>query len=163
MTSRQATRGEFTGRHMWLIVVAFFGTIIAVNATMAVVASTSWTGLVVKNSYVASQEFEARRLAHLAQVGAGWTASLSYADGMAVLLVTGAGGAIDLGEPVLQINRPVGGHDDQHVVLTPQADGSYSGPVRLDTGVWEARVEVPETVLGPFELHERFRIGGATP
>ncbi len=38
--------------------VAFFGVIIAVNVTMATIAIASWTGLVVQNSYVASQEFE---------------------------------------------------------------------------------------------------------
>ena len=48
---------EFTGRHMLAIMLAFFGTIIAVNLVMAIFASRSWTGLVVKNSYVASQEF----------------------------------------------------------------------------------------------------------
>ena len=37
--------------------LAFFGVIIAVNVVMATLASTSWTGLVVENSYVASQEF----------------------------------------------------------------------------------------------------------
>jgi nitrogen fixation protein FixH len=39
---------EFTGRHMLLIMIAFFGVIIAVNITMAVVARQSWTGLVAK-------------------------------------------------------------------------------------------------------------------
>ncbi len=47
----------FTGRHMLFAMLAFFGVIIAVNLTMAVFATKSWTGLVVKNSYVASQAF----------------------------------------------------------------------------------------------------------
>ncbi|TGV41583.1 cytochrome oxidase, partial [bacterium M00.F.Ca.ET.168.01.1.1] len=37
---------EFTGRHMLVIILAFFGVVIAVNLTMATLASTSWTGLV---------------------------------------------------------------------------------------------------------------------
>lgn len=164
MSPSKASKGEFTGRHMWLLVIAFFGTIIGVNITMAVVASTSWTGLVVQNSYVASQEFEDKRLAHLAQLDAGWRSSLSYAAGTAKLSVTdGTEQPVDLGEPVLQINRPVGGHDDQQVALTRQADGSYAGPVTLGPGVWEAIVDVPSTVLGPFEIHERFRVPGSTP
>ena len=164
MNTSKATKGEFTGRHMWLVVIAFFGTIIAVNITMAVVASTSWTGLVVQNSYVASQEFEDKRLAHLAQLDAGWRSSLSYAGGTALLSVTdGTGQPVELGEPVLQINRPVGGHDDQQVALTRQPDGTYAGPVTLGPGVWEAIVDVPSTVLGAFEIHERFRIDGAAP
>lgn len=164
MSPSKASKGEFTGRHMWLVVIAFFGTIIAVNITMAVVASTSWTGLVVQNSYVASQEFEEKRLAHLAQLDAGWRSSLTYVGDVAVLSVTdGAGQPVELGEPVLQINRPVGGHDDQQVALSRQPDGTYAGPVTLGPGVWEAVVDVPSTALGPFEIHERFRVPGSTP
>jgi len=158
-----AKSGEFTGRHMWMLVIGFFGVIIAVNITMAVISSMSWTGLVVENTYVASQEFDARRAAHKAQVDAGWVSSLTYTADSAVLEVRDAAGKpIDLGAPVLQINRPVGGHDDQHLTMTQQDDGTYTAPVKLGPGVWEAVVDVAETALGPFELHERFRIG-ATP
>ena len=48
---------EFTGRHMLVIMVAFFSVIIAVNLTMAFFARSSWTGAVVENTYVASQQF----------------------------------------------------------------------------------------------------------
>ena len=46
---------RFTGFHMLACMIVFFGVIVAVNLTMATLASQSWTGLVVKNSYVASQ------------------------------------------------------------------------------------------------------------
>ena len=159
MTASSKPRGEFTGRHMLLSICTFFGVVIGVNVTMAVVSSTSWTGLVVQNSYVASQEFDSKRLAHAAQLEAGWVSSLGYAGGNAVLAVKDAAGApVDLGAPVLQINRPVGGHDDQQVTLVRQPDGTYVGPVTLGPGVWEAIVSVAQTSLGPFEIHERFRI-----
>ncbi|WP_246805071.1 FixH family protein [Mesorhizobium mediterraneum] len=44
---------EFAGRYMPALILAFFTTII-VNLRMAVFASRSWTGFVVKNSCVAS-------------------------------------------------------------------------------------------------------------
>jgi nitrogen fixation protein FixH len=164
MNTPKAVRGEFTGRHMLLAIVGFFGVVIAVNVGMAVVSSVSWTGLVVQNSYVASQEFEDKRLAHIAQQQAGWRASLDYDGGTALLSVVDAGGrAIELGEPVLEINRPVGGHDDQKVSLSRRPDGVYAGPVTLGPGVWEARVSIADTPLGPFELHERFSVAGAAP
>lgn len=163
-TTPRPARGEFTGRHMLLAIVGFFGVIIAVNITMAVVSSVSWTGLVVPNSYVASQEFETKRLAHIAQQEAGWRASLGYAGGTALLSVVDAAGVpVDLGEPMLQINRPVGGHDDQRVALSRRPDGVYAGPVTLGPGVWEARVSIQDTPLGPFELHERFSVGEEAP
>ncbi|MER9052402.1 FixH family protein [Mesorhizobium sp. M0910] len=39
------------------LILAFFATIIIVELTMAVLASRSWTGFVVKNSHVDSHEF----------------------------------------------------------------------------------------------------------
>lgn len=157
-----APRGEFTGRHMWFLALGFFGVIIAVNVGMAVVASTSWTGLVVSNSYVASQEFEEKRLAHAAQATAGWHATLSYSPGIArLVIVDGTGHPIDLGGAILQVNRPVGGHDDQRIALERAPDGGYSAQIDLGAGVWDAVVTALETAKGPFELHERFDVEGA--
>ena len=67
MIDRQDAR-PFTGGHMLAVMVVFFGVVISVNVFLAVVANTSWTGFVVENSYVASQEFnhkaaEGRRIA----------------------------------------------------------------------------------------------------
>lgn len=163
MTLSSPTKGEFTGRHMWMLMVAFFGVILAVNVTMAVVSSTSWTGLVVQNSYIASQEFETKRLAHEAQQAAGWKASFTYAPGVAELIVTdGAGNPVDLGPVSLQLNRPVGGHDDQKLTLNRSADGSYRAPVALGGGVWDALANA-ETATGPFELHQRFKVEDTLP
>ena len=47
----------FTGRHMAAIMVAFFGVVIVVNLLNARLASSTFGGEVVENSYVASQDF----------------------------------------------------------------------------------------------------------
>ncbi|HHY49334.1 MAG TPA: cytochrome oxidase [Alphaproteobacteria bacterium] len=149
---------------MLLLILGFFGVIVAVNATMAVVASASWTGLVVENSYVASQQFEAKRLAHVEQQAAGWQAALTYTPGTARLVVRDADGRpVDLGEVTILINRPVGGHDDRRLTLARQGDGSYAAAVELPRGVWEALVTAPATPKGPFELHSRFSVREDAP
>ena len=159
-----ATQGkEFTGRHMWFAVTAFFGVVIGVNVLMAVVSSTSWTGLVVQNSYVASQEFEDKRLAHEAQQAAGWNASFTYADGRVELaVIDGTGEPVDLGTVSLKVNRPVGGHDDKTLTLEQGGDGRYVAVLDLGTGVWDALVQAAETSEGSFELHKRFSVTGAS-
>lgn len=163
MTELRAQKGEFTGKHMLLLAASFFGVIISVNVGMAVVASTSWTGLVVDNSYVASQEFEEKRIAHEKQSAAGWQASFTYAPGIAQVIVRdGAGNTIDLGPVKLQINRPVGGHDDQKLTLNRSTGGGYSAAVTLADGVWDA-VATASTEMGPFELRERFKVGSTKP
>lgn len=158
-TAHRKPAQGFTGFHMWVLAISFFGVIIAVNVTMAVMATRSWTGLVVQNSYVASQEFETKRLAHEAQMQAGWRASLTYSPGAArLVIVDGESTPIDLGEVSLSLNRPVGGHDDQTLTLGRAADGGYEAAVTLPPGLWEATVLAPETALGPFELRERIQV-----
>ena len=50
------------------------------NVTMAVLAGHSWTGLVVKNSYVASQHFNEDLVEARRQAARGWTSKLVYGD-----------------------------------------------------------------------------------
>lgn len=157
-----AAPGSFTGRHMAMLAIGFFGVVISVNIGMAVVSQVSWTGLVVDNSYVESQEFETKRLAHLDQVAAGWASALTVSDGILRLVIADAAGKpVDLGTVTALVNRPVGGHDDQQLTLTRAADGSYTAPVTLADGVWDSWLTAPTTSLGFWELHERFKIGSA--
>jgi len=152
--------GTFTGKHMALLAFGFFGVIIAVNVGMAVVSSVSWTGLVVENSYVASQEFEEKRMAHESQVTAGWQSAFTFASGTAQLAIRDATGAApDLGEVTMLVNRPVGGHDDQTLPLVRGADGTYSTALTLADGVWDVWITAPKSAKGFYELHERFKVG----
>jgi nitrogen fixation protein FixH len=57
VTSKTSEPGELTGRKVAAIFVVFFGVIMAVNFTMASFASSTFGGVVVKNSYVASQKY----------------------------------------------------------------------------------------------------------
>jgi nitrogen fixation protein FixH len=143
---------------MLLLASAFFGVIIAVNVGMSVLAYRSWTGLVVENSYVASQEFETKRIAHEKQLAAGWTSELTFENGMMRLnVLDGAGREVDLGTVSLLVNRPVGGHEDQTVTLKRGTSG-YTAALTLAPGVWDAAIDAPETSLGPYELYERFQV-----
>ena len=49
-------RRGFTGRHMLAAMLGFFGVVIAVNVVMATLAAKTFSGTVVDNSYVASQQ-----------------------------------------------------------------------------------------------------------
>lgn len=57
---------QITGWHVFAIFVLGFGTIIAVNLTLAWNAVRTFPGLEVKNSYVASQSFDRDRAAQTA-------------------------------------------------------------------------------------------------
>jgi nitrogen fixation protein FixH len=66
---------EITGKHVLFFTVSAFAVIIAVNVVMAWKAISTFPGLEVKNSYVASQTFDADRDA---QIALGWTMTPDY-------------------------------------------------------------------------------------
>ena len=67
-----------SGRKVLAITVSAFAIIIGVNVLMAVKAISTFPGLEVQNSYVASQVFDAERAA---QDRLGWTLAHDYKDG----------------------------------------------------------------------------------
>ena len=148
---------EFTGRHMLLIIVAFFGVVIGVNIAMAVSASRTWTGLVVANSYVASQEFQVKADAAHAQNAAGWTMSVAYKDGNLVARIDAKGQELNLDNVQAFVHRPVGGHDDVTVPLSRGPSG-YEGAVALASGVWDVTVTTSATELGVIERETRISV-----
>nr|NUR37308.1 FixH family protein [Sphingomonas sp.] len=84
---------NFTGWHFAAIIVTFFGVVIAVNVTMAVLAVRTFGGVVVENSYVASQEYnrwlaDARRQEKL-----GWHVLISLDAHRHVIVSTDVAGA----------------------------------------------------------------------
>jgi nitrogen fixation protein FixH len=161
-TPTSTPRREFTGRHMLFAMLGFFGVIVAVNVLMAVIASGTWTGLVVANSYVASQEFQAREDAARHQRELGWRATLRWTQGRVSLFVSdGTGAPVDLGNVTLQVNRPVGGREDRVLDMGHGAGGSYEAQLALPPGVWELTITAPKTLAGPFRLHKRVSVEGS--
>lgn len=150
MTQR-STSGEFTGRHMLLIMIAFFGVIIAVNLTMASFANSSWTGLIVKNSYVASQQFNEKAQAARDQAALGWTGAISYGDGaFRYALADAAGAPVAMARSQVFFRRPVDDRHDSTVVLEPSAPGELAAPVDLKDGIWIVEVEAEAGLDHPY-------------
>lgn len=76
---------ELKGKHVAAMFVSGFGIVIAVNLMLAWNAVKTFPGLEVKNSYVASQSFDADRAAQLAL---GWDVSaLLRADHLVLKIV----------------------------------------------------------------------------
>ena len=151
------TQKEFTGRHMLLITLAFFGVVIGVNVLMAISASRTWTGLVVANSYVASQEFQVKSDAAHRQNEAGWTMDVAYENGRLFVQIADGDGELKLQEVEAFVRRPVGGHDDATVPLSPGAKG-YEGAINLAPGVWDVTVTTAPTELGAIERETRISV-----
>jgi nitrogen fixation protein FixH len=123
---------QFTGRHFLLIMVAFFGVIVAVNITMAVYANTSWTGFVVRNSYVAGLEFNRKSREHREQVALGWNTTVTGTDGtFRFALADAEGNPVALKAGTAQFRRPVTDAEDTTLAL---ADGAWIVEIEADAG-----------------------------
>ena len=125
--------GEITGRHVLAITVGAFGLIIAVNVVMAWKAISTFPGLEVENSYIASQEFDARREA---QEKLGWKVATAHERGKVKLSITDATGApVEVASLEVLIGRPTEARDDVRPAFT-FVGGLYEAEVPLSRGQW---------------------------
>lgn len=138
---------QFTGRHAALIFVASFGIIITVNLALAFNAVRTFPGLEVKNSYVASQNFDARRAA---QTALGWSVTANAADGMIYLsIVNEAGNPVIVQNLDAVLGRATHVKDDMRPDFV--FDGrSYVAPVKLADGNWNIRMTAEAADGTPF-------------
>ena len=99
----------FTGRHMAMIMIAFFGVVVGVNFTMARLAIGSFGGTVVDNSYVASQKYNDWLAKARQQAALGWTPTVSTdAARHVVVSVATASGTLDDARISATATHPVG-------------------------------------------------------
>jgi len=130
---------------------AFFGVIIAVNFTMAYLARSSWTGLVVENSYVASQQFNAKMAETRAQEALGWTSTLTISDGrVRYNLADNAGGVVRLKSVSVKFMHPVDDSEDETVDLVRAGDGIFDAAHTLSDGVWLVEIAADAGLEKPY-------------
>ena len=150
---------EFTGWHMLAIMVAFFSVVIAVNLTMAFFARSSWTGFVVENTYVASQQFNEKAAEGRAQAALGWKPELAIAGGaVRYRLLDSIGNVVGVKQATASFRRPAYASEDQEVVLTRQPDGSLSAPVQLNDGMWIVEVHAEAGLAHPYRYTRRLTL-----
>lgn len=148
---------ELTGRHVLAITVGAFSVIIAVNLVMAWKAVATFPGLDVPNSYVASQEFDARRQA---QEALGWTMRPAYDRGRVTIAFTDANGrAVEVAALEVLIGRLTEAKDDVTPVFTYVA-GRYEAAVPLERGAWMVRVKATAADGTLFEQRKQVTVGG---
>lgn len=127
----------FTGWHMAGVMVLFFGTIITVNLIMAWNASNSWSGLVVPNTYVASQQFNGKVAEARALAASGIEGDLTVTEGRIAYRVTDARGVPLVADDVSAVfKRPVDERKDFTVALEPAGEGLFVADRPVPAGQW---------------------------
>lgn len=137
-----ATRRPFTGWHMALILIAFFAVVIGVNLFMARNAIGTFGGVVVDNSYVASQNFNRWLDAEKVQGQLGWTVAASRRDdGRIAVQADGPRAAATLAG---EARHPLGREPDQALQFTHTGGGLYVSRDPLPAGRWTLRLTLAE-------------------
>lgn len=134
----------FTGRHMTMILVAFFGVVIAVNLVMARAAIGTFGGTVVDNSYVASQNYNDWLEQGRAQRALGWDATLSRdADGYLMATLTASGTALaDASSVTATVRPPLGRAEVQRLQFVALGEGRYRSLQPIGAGRQDVKLTV---------------------
>lgn len=148
---------ELTGRHVFFITTGAFAVIIGVNVLLAVKAVSTFPGLEVDNSYVASQDFDARKAA---QVALGWHMASAFADGQLRLAFTDrAGLPVTVSELRVLVGRVTEAADDVWPVFAAVGDG-YEARVPLRRGKWMVKVTARAADGTLFEQRSELQVRG---
>jgi len=128
---------ELTGRHVFAITVSAFAVIIGVNFLLAWKAVSTFPGLEVGNSYVASQGFDERKSA---QEALGWTMQPSFDAGRITLAFHDAAGLpVRVTDLEVLVGRTTEAADDVWPAFAPLGD-TYAADVALGRGKWMVKV-----------------------
>ena len=133
---------EFTGFHMLLVMVGFFGVVIGVNVYMAVMASRTFTGLTAKNGYVASIDYakdieNRKRAAEL-----GWNVLVSADQHHIGVDLTGEDGAPLVAVVTGTIEPLLGGTQPVPLSFEAVGTGRYRADSPVPAGEWTVRVSI---------------------
>jgi nitrogen fixation protein FixH len=137
MNTREPTAFVFTGWHMFGVICLFFGTIISVNFYMAYQAVHSWSGLVVQNTYVASQEFNGK-VAEAKRLSASGVSGTVSVDTRRIdyRILDARQQPVQADVVTASFRRPVGDRQDFTVTLKAQEQGHYAADQAVLPGHW---------------------------
>jgi nitrogen fixation protein FixH len=129
---------QFTGRHMAAILVAFFGVVILVNLVMARLAIGTFGGIVVENTYVASQHFNRWLEQAEASEALGWDATVERReDGKLEVQLSGAPAGVTL---AAEARHPLGHQPDADLAFEYRGGGRFLSDGPLPAGRWIVRL-----------------------
>jgi nitrogen fixation protein FixH len=124
---------------MLVVLIGFFAAVLAANLTLVYFARHSWTGLVVQNSYVASQKFNENTVAMAKAAQIEVRIDVTKAQ-LQITLRGRSGQMVDARAVALKLGRPSHEGEDRTIFLAAQGEGVFSAPQTLSHGQWSGTV-----------------------
>jgi nitrogen fixation protein FixH len=148
---------ELTGRHVFFITTGAFAVIIGVNMVLAFKAISTFPGLEVDNSYVASQGFDTRKQA---QEALGWQMKPAYASGrMTLSFLDRNGVSMPVTDLEVLVGRTTEAKDDVWPAFTAVGNG-YEADIPLARGKWMVKVTAKAADGTLFEQRSELHVRG---
>lgn len=150
-----------TGRQVFVVIAAFFGIVIAVNAVFVYVATSSWTGVATENAYVKGLDYNATLRDAEAQDALGWAARLrstAEADGATRISTEIRAGELPVRGLAVEavLRRPTDAAADRTVTLYEARRGVYDAVVDLPLkGQWDVEVTARNAAGDRYRLRRR--------
>ncbi|AHC73578.1 fixH [Candidatus Endolissoclinum faulkneri L5] len=148
-----------TDRHILIILIFFFGIVITVNAILAILANRTWPGLIVDNSYVASQQFNSHIADARKQKALGYTLDFEQAKNqLTLILYDKFGQGINILGGNVRIGRPVTRNEDRVIHIPFLPNGRFSIPNALAAGTWVADITLTLSKDCTWRSERRFSV-----
>ncbi len=152
------TKGQFTGRHMLFLLVGFFAIIFLMNLVLTYFALGSWSGLLVRNGYDASQTYNQQIEQAREQDLLCWRSPFGTENGAGILRIVDRSGQPVRGLDItVAAARPTNEKEDRMLEFSENADGSYRGEAALSDGNWIISILAEDTSTARI-YRRRFRI-----
>ncbi len=131
---------EFTGRNMATILVVGFGIVMAVNFLMATLATRGFGGVIVENTYVASQKYNGWLAEARAQEALGWSAEVARSDDGHLTVRTNDVPAY--AEVTALMRRPLGEEQRHRIAFSGNGEGEFRSQKPVAEGRWIVRLDI---------------------
>jgi nitrogen fixation protein FixH len=153
---------KLTGRMVLIILLAFFGTVIAVNLTLLRFAVSTFSGIGEKNAYMAGVSHDRQLAAARAQDQRAWKvdASLQRVSlGRTLVSVarTDAGAQTDLAVTA-RFEHPSDGRQDRESTLEQAGSRAWRGVLDLPAGAWDLTIEMRAGDAVLFRSRDRVQV-----
>lgn len=142
-----ASDRPLTGRAVLLMLVAFFGLVIAVNVVMVRAAISTFGGVDTPSSYQAGLVFKAEEAAASAQNARGWRVTARLNPSPEAIVATmdihdAAGLPVAGADVVARLAHPIDERRDVALAVNEIGAGEYRGKGAVASGQWILDIEI---------------------
>ena len=130
---------EISGRHVLMLLSAFFGVMFIVNGIFVYFAIATFSGGDTSNPYQKGLHYNDALQADARQAERGWRTDVGYdanAGQLRVSLLDKAAAPLSGLHVAVRLSRPATSKDDRHIRLKEVSPGIYEADVGLAPGLW---------------------------